>query len=632
MAGVSTTLTIQDKFSNTLNKAISGINRIEKAMEADKVSSLEATPAKLFRDAQSAINASKKELEQYVKKIDTANQKAKQQGDLWGSIKTAVMGSAAVMGAQKVLNLADSMTSTNARLSLMVDDGGSVEELNDKIFASAQRSRASYQSTADAISKMGIMARDTFGNNDELIAFTELINKQFTIAGTSTAGMDAAMLQLTQAMGSGILRGEELNSIFEQAPTIIQTIADYLGKPIGEIRGLAEEGKITSDVVKNAMLSSADKINEKFESMPMTYAQVWTSVQNMLLQTFQPLLQAIGRGAQWINDNWSILEPVFVGLAVAVGVYAMAMGIHNAVTWLGVAANRALIASMLSNPFLYIALLIGIVVGMIYKWVQSVGGLQNAWEICKAALLVAWNAIKVAFWATYNWFADIVAKLGFMWQSAGVSIANFMGDMKVKVLTILQNMINGAIDLINNFIGLLNKIPGVNIGLIEQVTFATTAAAENEAAKQAREDELANYQKKLDADKAARDANYANAKQDLADSTTALKGLYATSKQQAADQKANEAAGFDEMMGGIDSIGKVDEVGKINSDVNIADEDIKLLKDVAEMRYVQNFVTLQPSIAMSASVTKDADFDTFYNQFGERITEEAYATAEGYYG
>ena len=160
------------------------------------------------------------------------------------------------------------MTTTRARLDLMNDGLQTTAELQDMIMESANRSRASYQTTADAVAKMGVMAGDAFSSNEELIMFSELINKQFAIAGTSAAGIDAAMLQLTQAMSSGVLRGEELNSIFEQAPTIIQTIADYLGVPIGKIREMAAEGQITSEIVKNAMLASADEINARFDSRP----------------------------------------------------------------------------------------------------------------------------------------------------------------------------------------------------------------------------------------------------------------------------------------------------------------------------------------------------------------------------
>lgn len=222
----------------------------------------------------------------------------------------------------------------------MNDGLQTTDELQSMIMKSANRSRAAYQTTADAVSKMGIMAKDAFSNNDELIKFTELINKQFTIAGTSAAGIDAAMLQLTQAMSSGVLRGEELNSVFEQAPTIIQTIADYLDVPIGKIRDMAADGQITSTIVKNAMLASADEINAKFEAMPMTFAQVWTIAKNIALEAFTPVIQAIGSGAQWIYDNWSTIAPIFWGLASAALAYAVALGIQTAATWIADGPRR----------------------------------------------------------------------------------------------------------------------------------------------------------------------------------------------------------------------------------------------------------------------------------------------------
>ena len=169
------------------------------------------------------------------------------------------------------------------------------------------------------------------------------------------------MLQLTQAMSSGVLRGEELNSVFEQAPTIIQAIADYLGVPIGKIREMAAEGQITSTIVKNAMLASADEINAKFAAMPMTFSQVWTIAKNIALEAFTPVLTMIGQGAQWIGDNWSTIAPDILGPAAAVGAFALITGVWTAVTWLQVAANRALLASMLTNPILWVAIVIGLV-------------------------------------------------------------------------------------------------------------------------------------------------------------------------------------------------------------------------------------------------------------------------------
>ena len=625
-------MTIRDGMTSKLRKITTALSRTNRALEVTDSLSDQVNPGANFDRASSAVSRASGQVDNFNRKQQQAQNEAKGVANAWGSVKKYIGSALAAISVQKIIDLADTMTTTRARIDLMNDGLQTTDELQSMIMASANRSRAAYQTTADAVSKMGIMAKDAFGNNAELIQFTELINKQFTIAGTSAAGVDAAMLQLTQAMSSGVLRGEELNSIFEQAPTIIQTIADYLGVPVGQIRAMAAEGQITSTIVKNAMLSSADEINAKFNAMPMTFAQVWTLAKNIALEAFGPVIQAIGAGAQWIYENWSTIAPIFWGLAGAAIAYAVALGIQTAATWIANGAAKAFFVTLLSNPLFWIALAVGVVIAALYKMIQAVGGVKNAWEICKAALVVAWTALKVAFFAVYNWIANLIDKLKLCWQKAGVAIANFMGDMKVSVLTILQNMINGAIGIINDFISLLNKIPGVNIDLIEQVTFATTAAAENEAAKQARADALNQYEADIKAAQAERDATYSAAKQELADATAKLSETYANARAEAA--QANSDAGVSDWntdqydVGNVDSVGSV---GSIESDVNIADEDLKFLRDVAEMRYVQNFVTLTPTVAVDAQISEKVDVDEVVTKIEKKLEDEFTAAAEGVY-
>ena len=626
-------MTIRDGMTSKLRKITTALSRTNRALEVTDSLSDQVNPGANFDRASSAVSRASGQVDNFNRKQQQAQNEAKGVANAWGSVKKYIGSALAAISVQKIIDLADTMTTTRARIDLMNDGLQTTDELQSMIMASANRSRAAYQTTADAVSKMGIMAKDAFGNNAELIQFTELINKQFTIAGTSAAGVDAAMLQLTQAMSSGVLRGEELNSIFEQAPTIIQTIADYLGVPIGQIRAMAAEGQITSTIVKNAMLSSADEINAKFNAMPMTFAQVWTLAKNIALEAFGPVIQAIGAGAQWIYENWSTIAPIFWGLAGAAIAYAVALGIQTAATWIANGAAKAFFVTLLSNPLFWIALAVGVVIAALYKMIQAVGGVKNAWEICKAALVVAWTALKVAFFAVYNWIANLIDKLKLCWQKAGVAIANFMGDMKVSVLTILQNMINGAIGIINDFISLLNKIPGVNIGLIEQVTFATTAAAENEAAKQARADALNQYEADIKAAQAERDATYSAAKQELADATAKLSETYANARAEAA-QANTDAGTSDWNVNGTNDVGNVDSVGSvgsIESDVNIADEDLKFLRDVAEMRYVQNFVTLTPTVAVDAQISEKVDVDEVVTKIEKKLEDEFTAAAEGVY-
>ena len=627
MASIRSQLILVDGMTGPLRSIHKAMNLALNSFESMQTASGRAIDVSAFQNAR-------EELARLGAQLDEIEDKTKKSGSAADAMTSKFLKMAAAVGAafsiKNIINLADTMTQTQARLNLITGDLEKTAALQDQIMASANRSRASYQSTADAVAKMGIMAKDAFNNTDELVAFTELINKQFTIAGTSAAGQEAAMLQLTQAMASGVLRGEELNSVFEQAPTIIQTIADYLGVPIGQIRAMAAEGQITADIVKNAMLSSADEINEQFNAMPYTFAQVWTMMQNILLEAFGPLIQAIGSGAQWIYDNWSTIEPILAGLATTVGILTAAWLINTAVTWLANAANRALIVTLLSNPLLWIAIIIGVVVAMIYKWIKSVGGLKNAWEICKLALIVGWNAVKLAFFTGVYWVIDLVAKLQLAWKKAGTAIANFLGDMKVAVLTILQNMINGAIDIINDFISLLNKIPGVNIEAIEHVTFATTAAAENEAAKQARAEDLAAYEQELADAKASRDAHLDSLQAELDSSVDALTAAYEQARADAAASSEAEELALDGL--GADTGESAESAGSAASSLKETTEDLKYMRDLAEQEAINRFTTAEVKIDMTGMTNRidsDMDLDGVLNTFTEGFAEALEIAAEG---
>lgn len=630
MALIKSQLVLVDGMTAPLRSIHRAMNLALNSFESMQTASGRAVDTRSFQTAR-------EELARMGAQLEEVENQTRRTGGAAESMKSKFMHAAAAVGAalsiKNIIGLADAMTQTEARLNLITGDLEKTAALQDQIMASANRSRATYQSTADAVAKMGIMAKDAFNNTDELVAFTELINKQFTIAGASAAGQEAAMLQLTQAMASGVLRGEELNSIFEQAPTIIQTIADYLGVSVGKIRAMAAEGQITAQVVKDAMLSSADEINAQFSAMPYTFSQVWTMMQNILLEAFGPLIQVIGAGAQWIYENWAAIEPVLVGVATAVAILTAAYLVHTAATWLQVEANRALIISLLSNPILWIAVAIGILVGMIYKWIQSVGGLRNAWNLCTLALIVGWNAVKLAFFVGVYWVMDLVAKLQLCWQKAGVAIANFMGNMKVSVLTILQNMINGAIDLINKFIGLLNKLPGVNIEAIEHVTFAATAAAENEAAKAARAEELANFEAELAAAKAGRDAHIDSLKAELNSSVSALQSANAQMKAEAAANNAAEQMALDGIGQDLSGPGGIkDSAGSAAASLKETTEDLKYMRDLAEQEAINRFTTAEVKIDMSGMTNRidsDMDLDGVLNTLTEGFAEALEVAAEG---
>lgn len=581
-----------------------------------------------YNRSTTAILNARQKVEEFEERQDRAKNSAGKLKSIWSGMGGAIKSAMAAISAKKILDLADSMTATRARLDLMNDGLQKTEELQRKIMASANRSRASYLSTADAVSKMGIMAKDAFNSNEELIAFTELINKQFTIAGASAVGIDAAMLQLTQAMSSGVLRGEELNSVFEQAPTIIQTVAEYLKVPIGKIREMAQEGQITSTIVKNAMLSSADKINKKFENMPMTFAQVWSITKNILLDAFMPVLTTIGKGAQWIYDNWSMIAPIFWGLAGAVAVYTTATMMLTAWNWLAENSFKALFATLMSNPFILVAVLAGIVIAKIYEWIQSVGGLRIAWMMTCNKIISVWDQIKIAFMAGVYWVANMIDKMMLAFMRMDVGVSNWVGDMKANVLMTLQGMVNNAINIINSFIDVLNKIPGVSIDAVQQVTFGTTAQLQNEANKQARNQQLTNFENQVRQQKNDRSVQL-NLMRSNARLERTMRELEISSAQaKAASGTSNEP---NSNSGNIANVGKVGAVGSIDEDVNISEEDLRFLRDVAEMRYVQNFVTLTPTVAVDAKISEKVDVDDVVKRIETKLEDEFVAAAEGVY-
>lgn len=564
MATIREELELIDKFSIPLT-------RFEKLIQnsARQMDMLQAS----LSNVETATASAALSLRDMATQTDKNKSKGKELGD---TLKRIVGAMLSIQTVKALVNMSDQITQTTARLDMMNDGLQTTEELNQMIYDSAMRSRGSYAETADMVAKLGVLAGDAFGSSAEIVAFAEQLNKQFVLSGTSAQGIQAAMLQLTQAMSSGVLRGEELNSVLDQAPLIAQSIADYLDVTVGEMRELAAEGQITAGVVKNAMFAAADETNAKFESMPMTWAQVWTQVQNILVQALQPVLTAIS----WVANHMEQLTPILVGVAGGALAYAAALAIQTAATWIADGAAKAFFTTLLANPLTWIVLIIGLVIAAIAKWVQSIGGLKVAWLTVVDAILFAWDTVKAGFMTGVYWVMNLFDQLSLKFKSIGVTIADAIGTMKVTVLTILQSLVNGAIGIINWFIDKLNMIPGVSINKIQETTFATTAAAEEAAASQARHAEL-------EAARAEADALAEERANNLANMWAERDANHAQRQAEIQAAKAANASETSEEMAS-DTSKIASDTKAIKKSVSMADEDLKSLVDMAERQYVNN--------------------------------------------
>ncbi len=642
MATIRTAIQIYDGMSpafKSMNTAINIVLSSFEALQSASHNAIDTTSIQTAREELAKAETSFNSVEQEIREANLAQQQFNETirngqsaaDGLHGKIMKIAAAVGTAMGVNKVIELSDELVSIKSRLDLMNDGLQTTEQLQNMIYASAERSRSSYLDTAQVVAKLGILAGHAFSSNKEMVAFAELMNKQFKIGGASIQEQTAAMYQLTQAMAAGRLQGDEFRSIMENAPMLAQAIAKYTGKSIGELREMSSEGLITADIIKNAMFSAADDIENKFREMPMTFGQIGTIVGNTLLQTFEPVIQGIGKGAQWIYDNWSTLEPIFWGLTAAVGAYAAITAIQTAVTWLSVEANRALIATMLSNPVLWIALAIGVLIGMIYKWVQSVGGLEIAWKIAMNGILTAWDWVKIGFFTGVYWVLDLWDKLRLGIMKASVAIQNFMGDMKAGVLSILENMVNSAIGIINDFINLLNKIPGVSIDTIQKVTFGTTAQMENDAAKRAREADLQNFKNNIEAGMAARDAALSQMKYDAITATAQRQAEINVMRAKTAAKEANTGFSFDydNMMNNIADI--AGNTARMADSMEISEESLEYMRDLAEQQAINRFTTAEINIEMNNEnhINSELDLDGIVAHLEEKLYETMQVAAEG---
>lgn len=569
--------------------------------------------------------------------------------DMVGKAKNLAATIGASVGLKKLIELSDQMTSTTARLNFIVDDGGSVKALEAKIMASAQRSRAAYLDTASAIASMGANAGAAFTSNDELIAFMEQVNKQFVIGGASAQGQAAAMLQLTQAMAAGALRGEELNSILENAPGIARAIEQYMGIAEGSIKSYAEKGAVSATVVKNALLSIADETNAKFNGMAMTWGQVWTQMGNIALKVTQPLLTAIN----WLANNLSVIGPILLGLGTAFLVFqvaahwtqiaAVATAAYHAVVNLlsigfGVLTGNTAAASaavftfnsaLLASPITWIIMLIAVVIGLLYGVVAIINKVTGS-SISATGLICGAIAVAGAFIGN-TVIGLLNAIIQYIWA---IFVAPFLGIVE-WILNVCNGGFNSFGDAVANLIG---QIIGwfLNLGKVVTTIIDAIFGTNWTAGLESLQSSVTAWGKNENAITLDKNAPTVDYRFEYGDAWAAGndfgKGIDAKIGGMFNTGGLGDSSGFD--LGDIAAYTgeTADNTGKTADALAVTEEQLEYLRDIAERDAINRFTTAEVKIDMTGMTNRidgSADLDGVISQLTEGFTEALVTAAEG---
>lgn len=710
MATIQSTIELYDSFSPVLynvmdavNLTIASVEHMQQSLGANMdMTSLDGAVESIHRAGAamrdmdvSAANAAYIQLENTVSNTERyIRDNADEQGrfnqqirdgttasnGLMNSIKRIAGIYLGIQGMGNIINLSDSLAQMEARLNLIVDDGGSVDELKQKIFDAAQEARADYMQTADAISKLGTQAGDAFKSNDELIAFTTLLNKEFVNAGTSAVGIDSVMLQLTQSMAAGKLQGEELNAVLDNAAPIVSKIKTYLeeveGVDASNIKELASEGVLTADVIKNAMFYASDEINQTFDSMPMTFAQVASSIKNNALDEFEPVLQklndiansdrfqsmvdgAVGAlavlgaaateiidlmvtGAAFIHDNWAFIGPVVYGVAAAVGMYTVALIANNAVQGISnmlktiaairsvahgtataaeAAATVGMTAAQLSfNAALYACPLTWILVGILliiaafYIVIAVINKICDtsisATGVIVGAVYLIMAAVTNAKLFVYNVLLGIIEAA----KATGHNIKEAFTTSIEGVKAVFYGLAAVALKVISIIAEKLSVLPFITFDAAGLSTAAGAYATEMAAkAKEAAENSIPDFQDVGAAwDKGFNTYEYLNLNdaynqgyevgQNLANK---LKNIFSPGE----DDENDKSKDYSDFLNGLEAINNnTDATAGNTADIadalEITEEDLKYLRDIAEREVIDRTVLKSVTIDMSGMTNK----------------------------
>lgn len=689
--GTDTANSQLEQLRSQLDRAIQEQNNLNTAMQNMDVSGANAAYLQLSQtvgNTERYIRDNTDEQGRFNQEIQEGVSGAE---GLMGMIKRVVGAYVGIQSVGKILNMSDELTQTTSRLDLMNNSFNEINgtanetsELVNMVYAAAQDARGSFSDMASVVARFGNNARDAFGSSEEVVAFADLVQKQMTIAGANTQEAANAELQLSQALGSGVLRGDELNSIFEQAPNLIQNIADYLDAPIGQIREMAADGELSADVVKAAIFAAADDINGKFDEMPMTWGQIWQSMQNTAVMAFQPILQRlngmansdafqgfvdgaieamtttanmvlnifdlVGSVAGFVADHWSIIEPIILGVAAAIIIYTaftkgaeIASRAASLATNAWTAAQGAFNAVMSMNPVGLVIIAVVLLIAVFYAAVAAVNHFAGT-SVSATGLICGAFATALAFIGNlFIGAANTIIGIGVtLWNL----IANFVNAFALVfnnpvagIEALFLSLFNFIVEVIESAARMLDAVFGSSLadavaGFQNKVQAKVDAViTENGGSEILKTVDMSDYQFNRFNYGDAWNSGY-NFGQGIDDkiSNFSLSDIFGKTDipnpddyiSGFSDAIANSGAG-----GNLNSI--ADDTSAIKDSVDITDEDLKYLRDIAEQEAINRFTTAEIKLDMTNNnnVSSDADLDGIVDGMTTKVLEALEAVREG---
>ena len=663
MATIGTAIRLNDMMSAPIRNITNAMNMMLSSWQDLDSATAGGLDVNGVESIRSELNQATRALDQMGDEQQEFNRHVQNGANAMDGLTDKIMGAVAafagMQGLKQLVNLSDSFTQTTARLNMINDGAQTTDELFDKIAASADRARASIATTADTVAKLSLNAGYAFSSNDETILFAENLNKLFAIAGTEQASIASASLQLTQALGSGVLRGEELNAVFEAAPNIMQTVADYMDVPIGKLRSMAQDGKITAEIVKNALLSATGEINTQFESMPMTWGQVWTGIMNELYYASIPLLEFINL----LANNWSVLEPIVLGVATAVGLYTAALLVYKGVaavtalvegvraaatmmstgaTFAATAAQHGFNAALLACPITWIVIAIIAVITLIYMIIAAINNLGGV-TYSATGFIVGILTSAVAFvWNLFLALVDLVLGCINALVNPWIAFANFFGnlfnDPIGAIVHLFGDMADSILGILESIASAIDKVFGSNLasavsgwrsglaGMVEGVA--------NEYGNGSYEQIMDNLDLSSESLGLSRwsyqdafDTGY-DWGSDLGDS---MGEFFSGGSSGLGDEYSME-----NLMSGIGDIPAINEIagntGDIKDSLDVTNEQLKYLRDLAEQETINRFTTAEIRVEMGGvnnTVNQNTDLDGVIDYMVTGVQEAMERVAEG---